>query len=134
MPMNPRPSSDRPLPGTVRLAGPAGYSIRVGADVYQVFASTLRRLLPARAPGLTQAEIRRRMAERLPADVVADGAQSAWLTTMVHRDLVARAELAREQGHPARWVRVGRGSQPTMPICQGTNSLSPRPSRSLAVD
>ncbi|MGE0310714.1 MAG: hypothetical protein AB7P21_03705 [Lautropia sp.] len=134
MPPHPHTGDDRPLPSTVRLPGPAGYSLRVGADVYQMFASTLRRLLPARAPGLTQAEIRRRMAERLPASVASDAAQSAWLTNMVHRDLVARSELAREQGHPARWVRVRRRAQPTMPICQGTNSLSPRPSRSLAVD
>ena len=108
MSLNPRLPGSGPTPATVRLPGPAGYSLRVGADVYRVFASTLRRLLPVRAPGLTQAEIGRRMAERLPASVAIDAAQSAWLTRVVHRDLVQRSELAREQGSPARWLRTGR--------------------------
>lgn len=108
MSRNLQPGALNPSRATVRLRGPAGYSLRVGADVYQVFASTLRRLLPARAPGLTQAEIHRRMAERLPAAVAVDAAQSAWLTRVVHRDLVARCELARERGSPARWVRARR--------------------------
>lgn len=119
--------------GTVRLAGLRGYSLQVGADVYALFARTLRRVLPEEGPGLTRAEIARRMIERLPGRRFADADQVRWLADLVHRDLAARALLVREPGRPGRWLRRRR-AQPTMPICQGTNSLSPSPRRSLAVD
>jgi hypothetical protein len=74
-------------------------------DMYSAMRRALLKALPARAPGLTQAEMRRAVAQHLPQDLVPRGAKADWWSKTVQLDLEAKGIVDREASKPIRWHR-----------------------------
>lgn len=100
----------KPAPGriTVRNVNVPGRSSTVDAGMYHAMRKALLKVLPARAPGLTQAEMFSRILKYLPEALYPGGAKASWWAKTVQLDLEARGELVREPTRPLRWHRVGR--------------------------
>jgi hypothetical protein len=60
-------------------------------------------VLPTKAPGLTQMEIRRAVVKHLPSDLFPGGAKAGWWAKIVQLDLEAKGIVAREATRPLRW-------------------------------
>ncbi|MEX0787563.1 MAG: hypothetical protein WD906_03515 [Anaerolineales bacterium] len=76
-------------------------------DMYAAMRRALLKALPARAPGLTQTEIRRAVVRHLPQSLYARGAKAAWWAKAVQLDLEAKGIVGREASQPLRWHRKG---------------------------
>ena len=63
-------------------------------------------VLPKKAPGLTQAEIRKAVLSHLSPDLFPGGAKAPWWAKMVQLDLEAKGSVIREATKPLRW-RLG---------------------------
>lgn len=87
-----------------------GYTVQVDATKYRAMCAALLAVLPSKAPGLTQAEIRRAVLSHLPADLFPGGAKSAWWAKMVQLDLEAKGVVIREPTKPLRWHQRRRTS------------------------
>lgn len=93
---------------TVRNVNVPGYSTTVDAAKYAAMRKAIFAVLPGKAPGLTQAEIRKAVVAHLPDDLFPGGAKAAWWAKMVQLDLEAKGLVAREETKPLRWhVRKG---------------------------
>ena len=82
-----------------------GYTTTVDAAKYEAMWSALVKVLPRKAPGLTQAEMFRAVLPHLPRDLYPGGAKAAWWAKTVQLDQEAKGNLARETGRPLRWHR-----------------------------
>ena len=92
---------------TVRNVNVPGYTTTVDKAKYDAVRKALLKVLPRKAPGLTQAEMMRAVKAHLPGTLFPGGAKSEWWTKCVQLDLEARKILARERGaKPLRWTRV----------------------------
>jgi hypothetical protein len=83
-----------------------GQSTRVDAAKYAAMRSALLKALPARAPGLTQAEMLHAVLRHLPREHFPGGAKAGWWAKTVQLDLEAKGLLVREASRPLRWHRV----------------------------
>ncbi len=83
-----------------------GYTQVVDAAMYRAMRTAVLRILPARAPGLTQTEMRRAVLPHLPADLFPGSAKSDWWSKLVQLDLEAKGVIVREASKPIRWHRV----------------------------
>lgn len=88
---------------TVRTPNVSG-SRKVDAAKYAAMEKVLMRVMPKRAPGLTQDEMWRAVAKIAPADVFPKKTHQ-WWAKCVQLDLEVRGLLRRE-GKPIRWHRV----------------------------
>jgi hypothetical protein len=90
---------------TVRTPNVPG-SRQVDATKYAAMEKVLLRVMPSRAPGITQGEMWTAVAKLAPKDTFPKKTH-AWWAKCVQLDLEARGVLARA-GKPARWHRVRR--------------------------
>ena len=88
---------------TVENVNVPGYSVRVDAAKYGVMRKAILAVLPSKAPGLTQEEIRQAVRTRLSEDLFPGGAKAAWWAKMVQLDLEAKGVVDREASKPLRW-------------------------------
>jgi hypothetical protein len=83
-----------------------GQTTRVDAGKYAAMRSALLRVLPAKSPGLTQAEMGHAVLRHLPRDHFPGGAKAGWWAKTVQLDLEAKGLVIREPGKPLRWRRA----------------------------
>jgi len=83
-----------------------GHSSRVNAGKYEVMRRALMRVLPKKAPGLTQAEMFKAVLSHLSSDLFPGGAKANWWAKTVQLDLEAKRVVARENTKPLRWHRA----------------------------
>jgi hypothetical protein len=84
-------------PGHVRL---------VDANMYEAMKGAFLKTLPKTSPGLTEAEMRKRLAAHLPEEFFPGGAKVGWWAKTVQLDLEAKGAVAREKSRPLRWRRA----------------------------
>jgi len=97
------PGSDGPKV-TVRTPNAPGYTGRVDAVKYRVMRGLVLGVMPARAPGVTQAEMMAGVGRVAPRATF-PGSTHRWWAKWVQLDLEARGVLARELTKPLRWHR-----------------------------
>lgn len=90
---------------TVQNVNVPGYTSRVNATKYYAMRAALLKVLPARAPGLTQAEMIEAVKVYLPADLFPGGEKAGWWAKSVQLDLEAKGVIVREAVKPLRWHR-----------------------------
>ncbi len=81
-----------------------GYTQEVDAEKYETMRRAVLKVLPRRAPGLTQTEMRRAVRKHVPVALF-PGAKSDWWSKLVQLDLEAKGEVEREASKPLRWHR-----------------------------
>jgi hypothetical protein len=100
----------KPAPGavvTVQNVNVPGYTSGVNAAKYVAMRGALLRVLPRRAPGVTQTEMFEAVMEHLPEDLFPNGAKANWWAKTVQLDLEAKGIVQRStQVKPLRWYRV----------------------------
>lgn len=85
-----------------------GSTTTVDAGKYHAMRAALLEVLPAEAPGLTQAEMRDAVVAHLPESLFPGGATAGWWAKAVQLDLEAKGVIAREKAKPLRWHATGR--------------------------
>ena len=81
-----------------------GRTLTVDAGKYGAMKSALLKVLPKKAPGLTQSEMREAVLARLPEAEFPGGAKAGWWMKCVQLDLEAKRTIAREtSAKPLRW-------------------------------
>jgi hypothetical protein len=85
------------VPGKVRS---------VDADMYTAMKRAFLAILPKKSPGLTQVEIRERLASHLSEKLFPGGAKAGWWAKTVQLDLEAKGLIAREKTRPLRWRKA----------------------------
>jgi len=83
-----------------------GRVYRVERAKYEAMRSAYLRAAPASPPGLTVAEIQKRLLPHLPENHFPGGAKAGWWAKAVQLDLEAKGILARGPGSPVRLWRV----------------------------
>jgi hypothetical protein len=74
------------------------------ADKYEAARKAFLKVMPAKAPGVTQAEMMALMKKALPA--AEWGTTQGWWAKTVQLDAEARGEVSRDGGKPLRWRKV----------------------------
>jgi hypothetical protein len=82
-----------------------GQISRVDAKKYKLTCAAMLRVLPRRAPGMTQREMMHAMRDALPLEMF-PGTTTSWWTKTVQLDLEAKGIVARDAGKPLRWRRL----------------------------
>jgi hypothetical protein len=82
-----------------------GHTTRIDAAKYEATRAAMLKVLPRKAPGLTQDEMMREMRKALPTSQF-PGTTTSWWTKMVQLDLEAKGLVVRDNGKPLRWRRV----------------------------
>ncbi len=90
---------------TVENINVPGYTSTVDAAMYRAMHRALVRILPARPPGLTQAEMIDAVIPYLPKDLFPKGAKAGWWAKTVQLDQEAKGSILRDTGKPLRWRR-----------------------------
>ena len=90
----------------VENANRLGAVRQVDAQKYEAMKRAFLRVLPKKAPGLTEAEISPRVVEFLPETVFPGGARAGWWQKTVQLDLEAKGAVAREKTRPLRWHKT----------------------------
>jgi hypothetical protein len=85
-----------------------GHRVRLDAGMYAAMRQAMLKVLPAKAPGLTEAEMRTAVLPHLPAELFPGGAKAGWWAKTVQLDLEAKQVLVRESTKPLRWHRAPR--------------------------
>lgn len=83
-----------------------GRTTRVNAAKYDAMREAYLRVLPAAAPGMTQAELMDAVKPHLPDALFPGGATSGWWLKTVQLDLEAKHLVTREQTRPLRWHKA----------------------------
>ena len=93
---------------TVQNVNVPGYTTTVDAAMYRAMHRALVKVLPARPPGLTQAEMIGAVVPHLPRDLFPGGAKAGWWAKTVQLDQEAKGTIVRDTGKPLRWRRKAR--------------------------
>ena len=91
---------------TVENVNVPGIETRVSKGLYDAMQQAIRKVLPTKSPGLTQAEIREAVMPILPEELFPGGAKAGWWAKTVQLDQEAKGSLVRETTKPLRWYRV----------------------------
>lgn len=84
-----------------------GKTSRVNTQKYNAMREVLLKVLPASAPGMSQAQMGQAVLPYLPEDLWPGGAKSMWWIKTVQLDLEAKGLLARcKSGNLTHWYRV----------------------------
>jgi len=78
-------------------------TVPVDADKYEAMKRAYLKILPAKVPGFTDAEVLERVLPHLPEDLFPKGAKAGWWMMGVKLDLEARGVIVREKTKPLRW-------------------------------
>lgn len=90
---------------TIENVNHPGSTSKVDAGMYHAMRDAMLKVLPAAAPGLTQAQMRDAVMPHLPDDLFPGGAKAGWWSKSVQLDLEAKGVIARERSKPLRWHR-----------------------------
>ena len=88
---------------SVRTPNKPGYVSRVDAEKYEAMRKTMMKVLPRKAPGLTQQEMWDALVRAAPKSLFRDRGKVGWWMKSVQLDLEARKIVAREDTKPLRW-------------------------------
>ena len=91
---------------TVQNVNVPGYETRVDARKYGAMKDALIKVLPSKAPGMTQSEMFRAVVPHLPTELFPGGAKAGWWVKTVQLDLEAKRTVVRESTKPLRWHRI----------------------------
>jgi hypothetical protein len=92
---------------TVQNVNVPGHSSRVNAEKYTAMRMALLRVLPSRAPGMTQAEMFEAVKGHLPEHVFPGGAKAGWWAKTVQLDLEQKGIVRRSADmKPLRWYCI----------------------------
>ncbi len=91
---------------TVQNVNVPGAERGVDAQKYHAMREALTAVLPATAPGLTQAEMVEAAIPHLPEALFPGGTKAGWWAKTVQLDLEAKGVIIREPTKPLRWHRV----------------------------
>jgi hypothetical protein len=80
-----------------------GSSTSVDAGMYDAMRKALLAVLPEKAPGLTESQMRDAVVPKLPEDLFPGGERAAWWSKAVQLDLEAKGVITREISKPLRW-------------------------------
>jgi hypothetical protein len=83
-----------------------GKTYNVDATKYEAMRKAVMKVLPAKAPGLTVAEVQKRVIAHLPQDLFPGGAKAGWWMKAVQLDLEAKGIISREASKPLRLHKV----------------------------
>jgi hypothetical protein len=83
-----------------------GNSTRLDQAKYGAMKDAYLKVLPAKAPGLTVAEIRERLADVLSQEHFPGGAKAGWWAKAVQLDLEAKGVVKREKTSPIRLYKA----------------------------
>lgn len=89
----------------VRTPNVPDYTGQVDAGKYAAMKTVLLRVMPARSPGITQAEMMAALKKAAPKATF-PGTTYMWWGKCVQLDLEARGLLVREASKPLRWHRA----------------------------
>lgn len=104
MPAEKKPTRPRV---TVENINVPGSTSTVDGIKYEAMRHALLKVLPAKPPGLTQAEMMERVPAHLPQDEFPGGAKSGWWVKCVQLDLEAKGVIERDRNaKPLRWARM----------------------------
>ena len=110
MPPRKRPAVSKkaaePRMVTARSVNVPGYTHRVRADMYEAMLAAMLKVLPRKAPGMTQTEMIEALKRVAPRRLFPDGGKVSWWMKTVQLDLEARKVLVRVTTKPLRWHRV----------------------------
>ena len=90
----------------VRTPNKPRYSQRVDAEAYEGMRKAMMKVLPRKAPGLTQAEMWAALKKAAPKRLFGRRWKIGWWMKSVQLDLEARKVVVRENTKPLRWHRV----------------------------
>jgi hypothetical protein len=90
----------------VRTPNKPGSSWRVDAVKYEAMRKAMMKVLPRKAPGLTQAEMWEALARAAPKSVFPDRGRVGWWMKSVQLDLEVKKVVVRENTKPLRWHRA----------------------------
>ena len=88
----------------VRTPNVPDYEGQVDAGKYEAMKAVVLRVMPARAPGITQSEMMAALKKAAPKATF-PGTTYMWWGKCVQLDLEARGLLVREASKPLRWHR-----------------------------
>jgi hypothetical protein len=91
---------------SVRTPNKPGYVSRVDAVKYEAMRKTMMKVLPRKAPGLTQAEMWDSLTVAAPKSLFPDPGKVGWWMKSVQLDLEAKKIVRREDTKPLRWHRA----------------------------
>ncbi len=83
-----------------------GKKYRVDGEKYAAMRRAFLKILPAKAPGLSAAEIIARVKPHLPEEHFPGGATAGWWVAAVQLDLEAKGLIKRSDGRPVRLYRL----------------------------
>lgn len=84
-----------------------GYFRTVDGPRYRAMKKALLKVLPKKAPGMTQTEMMAAVLPHLPAALFPRGEKAGWWTKCVQLDLEAKQVIARDAAaRPLRWIRL----------------------------
>jgi hypothetical protein len=87
---------------TVRNIVTPGSVRNVDAAMYEAMRKAVMKVLPAKSPGLTIAEVQKMVVSHLPEDLYPGGAKAGWWMKTVQLDLEAKGAIVREKTTPLR--------------------------------
>ena len=100
--------SDMAARVTVENINVPGYTTTVDKTRYDAMKKAMLKVLPRKAPGLTQEEIRKAVLPHLPPSEFPGGEKAGWWAKCVQLDLEAKGIVIRDRAaKPLRWTRVG---------------------------
>jgi len=76
------------------------------AAKYEAMKKAVLKVLPAKSPGMTVAEMQAGVLKHLPEELFPGGAKAGWWTKAVQLDLEAKKVILREKTTPLRLRRV----------------------------
>ncbi|WP_295637677.1 hypothetical protein [uncultured Methylibium sp.] len=92
---------------TVENINVPGSTSQVDGIKYEAARRALLKALPARKPGLTQAEMLQAVPAHLPEEEFPGGAKAGWWIKCVQLDLEAKGVIERDRtAKPLRWHRL----------------------------
>lgn len=80
-----------------------GHTTRVDAIKYAAMKTALLKVLPAKAPGITQKQMSSDVKLHLPEDLFPGGAKAGWWMKCVQLDLEAKRIVTRDATKPLTW-------------------------------
>jgi hypothetical protein len=97
--------TERPMI-VVRTPNQPNYTQRVDAEAYEAMRKTMLKVLPAKAPGLTQAEMWAALEKAAPKPLFGTRWKVGWWMKTVQLDLEVKKLVLREDTKPLRWHRA----------------------------
>ena len=82
-----------------------GYTHSVDKTMYDAMRQAVLKMLPRKAPGMTQTEMWQKLPTFAPKALFPDSGKIGWWMKTVQLDLEAKKLLVREMTKPLRWHR-----------------------------